>query len=107
MTSFLEEYNPRYFEEPEEYKPSRWYNISSESEAFSAFSIGPRACIGRRFATTEAVAFLTMLLRDWRVEPILKDGENKETWRKRVLDAHLALTLGVADVPLRFTRREK
>ncbi|GLB42270.1 putative cytochrome P450 [Lyophyllum shimeji] len=72
------QYNPRYFDEPEKYKPSRWYGISNESEAFSAFSIGPRACIGRRFATTEAVAFLTMLLRDWEVEPILKQGETKE-----------------------------
>ncbi|KAH0580883.1 hypothetical protein H2248_012042 [Termitomyces sp. 'cryptogamus'] len=101
------QYNPRYFDEPEEYKPSRWYNISSESEAFSAFSIGPRTCIGRKFATTEAVAFLTVLLRDWKVEPILKDGETKEGWRKRVLDARLVLTLGVADVPLRFTKRSK
>ncbi|KAG6898860.1 hypothetical protein C0993_003485, partial [Termitomyces sp. T159_Od127] len=112
MTSYfsnllLEEYNPRYFEKPEEYKPSRWYNISSESDAFSAFSIGPRACIGRKFATTEAVAFLTMLLRDWIVEPLLENGENKEVWRERVLDAHLVLTLGVTDVPLRFTRRRK
>ncbi|KAG6917128.1 hypothetical protein DXG01_003794 [Tephrocybe rancida] len=103
----FKEYNPRYFDEPTQYKPSRWYNISSESEAFSAFSIGPRACIGRRFATTEAVAFLTMLLRDWKVEPTLKAGETKEDWRERVLDAHLVMTLGVADVPLRFTRRTR
>ena len=33
------EYNPRYFDEPEEYKPSRWHNISND-EAFSAFNIG-------------------------------------------------------------------
>ncbi|KAG6812865.1 hypothetical protein H0H92_015793 [Tricholoma furcatifolium] len=101
------QYNPRYFDEPEKYKPSRWYTISSESEAFSAFSIGPRACIGRKFATTEAVAFLTMLLRDWKVEPVLKDGETKDAWQKRVLDAHMVLTLGVADVPVRFTRRAR
>jgi hypothetical protein len=36
----LEEYNPRYFDEPERYKPSRWYGVSNESEAFSAFSLG-------------------------------------------------------------------
>ncbi|KAG6850123.1 hypothetical protein H0H93_000745 [Arthromyces matolae] len=95
------QYNPRYFEEPEAFKPSRWYNTSSESDTFSAFSIGPRACIGRKFATTEAVAFLTMLLRDYKVEPILKDGETKEEWRKRVLDGRIVLTLGVADVGLR------
>ena len=56
------ELNPRYFSEPEKYKPSRWYGLPSDSEVFSAFSIGARACIGRKFATVEAVAFLTMLL---------------------------------------------
>lgn len=101
------QYNPRYFDEPEKYKPSRWYGIANESEAFSAFSIGPRACIGRKFATTEAVAFLTVLLRDWKVEPILKEDETKEEWRDRVLDAKLVLTLGVSDVPLKFTRRTR
>ncbi|RDB29811.1 hypothetical protein Hypma_014185 [Hypsizygus marmoreus] len=101
------QYNPRYVDEPEKYKPSRWYGVSNESEAFSAFSVGPRACIGRKFATTEAVAFLTMLLRDWKVEPKLRKGESKDEWRTRVLDAHLVLTLGVADVPVTFTRRVK
>ncbi|KAF8068982.1 cytochrome P450 [Lyophyllum atratum] len=99
--------NPRYFDEPEKFKPSRWYGVTNESEAFSAFSVGPRACIGRKFATTEAVAFLTMLLRDWKVEPTLREGETKEEWQKRVLDARIILTLGVADVPLRFTRRTR
>ena len=101
------EHNPRYFSEPEEYNPSRWYGLPSDSELFSAFSIGARACIGRKFATMEAVAFLTMLLRDWKVEPLLKAGETKEGWRHRVLDAKIALTLWVKDVPLRFSRRSK
>jgi hypothetical protein len=35
------EYNPRYFPEPEKYKPSRWYGIKTSPEVeFSAFSIG-------------------------------------------------------------------
>lgn len=99
------QYNPRYFDEPGKYKPSRWYGVSNESEVFSAFSVGPRACIGRKFATTEAVCFLTLLLRDWRIEPILNEGETKEAWMKRVLDAKIVITLGVADVPVRFVRR--
>lgn len=37
------EYNPRYFDDPKEYRPSRWYDVSNESEAFSAFSIGNQA----------------------------------------------------------------
>ncbi|KAG6830546.1 hypothetical protein H0H87_007745 [Tephrocybe sp. NHM501043] len=101
------QYNPRYFADPEEFRPSRWYNTSSESEAFSAFSLGPRACIGRKFATVEAVGFLTMLLRDWHVEPIFKSGETAEAWRERVLSKPiLGLTLGVRGAPVKLTRRQ-
>jgi len=101
------QYNPRYFDSPEEYRPSRWHDISGESEAFSAFSIGSRQCIGRKFATTEAVCFLTMLFRDYKVEPVLTGKETKEQWRRRVLDASIIITLGVKDVPITFVRRRK
>ncbi|TFK72487.1 cytochrome P450 [Pluteus cervinus] len=98
--------NTRYFDEPEKFKPQRWYGISNESESFSAFSVGPRACIGRKFATLEAVCFIACLMRDWKVEPLLNSGETKEEWKKRVVDAKMVLTLGVKDVPLRFVRRK-
>ncbi|KIM86789.1 hypothetical protein PILCRDRAFT_64934 [Piloderma croceum F 1598] len=100
------QYNPRYFPEPEKYKPSRWYGAKTSAEVeFSAFSIGPRQCIGRKFATTEAVAFLTLLVRDWKVEPLLNAGETTDQWRDRVMQGEMMLTLGVRKVPIRFTRR--
>jgi cytochrome P450 len=103
------QYNPRYFSEPEKYKPSRWYEgeTSEEADIFTAFSIGPRQCIGRRFATTEAVAFLTIFLRDWKVEPLLNDGETNEEWKERVMQGKMILILQIGDVPIRFTRRVK
>ena len=72
-------------------------------------SIGPRACLGRKFASTEGVCFLA-LLRDWRVEPSLAmqpncQVENVDKWRGRVLQARVELTMGINDVPLRFMRR--
>ncbi|PPQ65337.1 hypothetical protein CVT26_000052 [Gymnopilus dilepis] len=97
--------NPRYFDSPEEFRPSRWYGLAHDSEAFSAFSIGPRACIGRKFATVEAVCFLSMLLRDFKVQPLLQPAETVQQWKDRVLDAKIAITLGVKDVPLKFVRR--
>lgn len=63
-------------------------------------------CIGHKFALTESVCWLTMLLREWRVEPIFKPGETKEEWRRRVMDARFVLTLGIAEVPVRFVRRK-
>ncbi|KAH6890120.1 cytochrome P450 [Coprinopsis sp. MPI-PUGE-AT-0042] len=101
------QYNDRYFDEPEKYKPSRWHDIPMDSEIFSAFSLGSRACIGRKFATAEAVSFLTLFLRDWKVEPLLKAGETVEQWKDRVIDAELFATLGIKAVPLRFVRRSR
>uniref|UniRef100_A0A0W0FX74 Cytochrome P450 n=1 Tax=Moniliophthora roreri TaxID=221103 RepID=A0A0W0FX74_MONRR len=102
------QYNPRYFPEPEKFIPSRWHQMqNNDSEQFTAFSLGPRGCIGRKFATAEAVCFLTMILREWKVEPLLKAGETREQWKERVLDGKIVLTLGVNDVPLRFVRRER
>ncbi|KZV76573.1 cytochrome P450 [Peniophora sp. CONT] len=97
-------YNPRYFPDPEEFRPSRWYG-KNESE-YTVFSWGPRACIGRRFALTESVCFLAKLLRTWKVEPILKKGETTAQWRCRVMRGHISMTLGVSDVPLKFVRRQ-
>jgi cytochrome P450 len=99
------QYNPRYFDSPNEYRPSRWYGSSDSSEAFTAFSVGSRECIGRRFATTEAVCFLTLLLRDFIIRPTMHPRETREAWQNRVLDAKLGLALGVADVPVKFVRR--
>ncbi|KAF8138090.1 cytochrome P450 [Mycena galopus ATCC 62051] len=100
------QYNPRYFEDPQTYKPSRWYGLPADSEQFTAFSVGPRACIGRKFATVETTCFLTLLLRDWQVLPILRDGGTKKAWAARVMDTHVVLLLGVADFPVRLVKRK-
>ncbi|KDQ59780.1 hypothetical protein JAAARDRAFT_33349 [Jaapia argillacea MUCL 33604] len=96
-------YNPRHFPDPEEYRPSRWYH-SNEND-LSMFSLGPRACIGRRFALTEGVCFLTLLLQQWRLEIILNDGETRSQWRERVMRGFAIMSLGVGKVPVRLVRR--
>jgi hypothetical protein len=56
--------------------------------------------------TTEALALLVPLLRDWRVAPILAHGETTATWRMRVLQGRLrGLAFGIEDAPLTFVRR--
>ncbi|CAK5274668.1 unnamed protein product [Mycena citricolor] len=100
------QYNPRYFDEPEKFKPSRWHGLPPDSEQFTAFSVGSRACIGRKFATVEAICFLTRFIRDWKVAPLLAPGETREQWRKRVLDAKVLLALGIERLPLTLERRK-
>lgn len=70
------------------------------------FGVGPRACIGQRFAMTEAMCFLIMLLRDWRLDVILKDGETRDAYEKRVMvGGRIGLAFGVMPFGMKLTRR--
>ena len=122
-----EGYDPLNFPDPEAFKPRRWssatrtsstrtdkamqadevtgHSPASTFEGFLGFSYGPRTCIGHKFAKVEAVAFLTLLLREWRVTVDLK-GESKEAWRQRVLAPSFAQALLIGEVPLRLVRRK-
>ena len=54
--------DPRYFEEPETFRPERWMsNLARELPRFAymPFGGGPRVCIGQRFAMIEAILILT------------------------------------------------
>ncbi|EPQ50622.1 cytochrome P450 [Gloeophyllum trabeum ATCC 11539] len=99
-------YNPRLFPDPGRYDPSRWYGVREPDMTF--FSIGPRACLGRKFALVEATCFLALFLREWRVDPLFREGETVEAWKERCLQAgFVGLAFGLRDVPLKITRREK
>jgi len=70
------------------------------------FSTRPRVCLGKKFATVKAVAFLTFVLRDFRVEPVLLHGETVHRREERVLNPAMVMTLRFRDkVLLRFVRR--
>ena len=79
---------------------------ASSMNGFIGFSLGPRTCIGHKFAKVEAVAFLTYLLKEWKVEPALKDGETKEEWRQKIISsATLNVTLRFNNIHLKLSRR--
>jgi cytochrome P450 len=79
---------PRYWPEPHKLDPTRWLkppqseHPSSTTDkkptaadrsrqmrgTFLTFSDGGRACLGRKFAQAEYIAFLATLLREYRVE---------------------------------------
>ncbi|KAJ7147264.1 cytochrome P450 [Mycena filopes] len=96
-------YNAKIFPEPEEFRPSRWYGAAEND--MTMFSLGPRICIGRRFALAEGVAFLSHLLRDWKFHIVLNPGETRPEWRQRVMKGVATMSLGVGEVPVRLTRR--
>ncbi|KZO93611.1 cytochrome P450 [Calocera viscosa TUFC12733] len=100
-------YNERHYSHPDEYTPGRWLDPTVEQGM--NFSTGPRVCVGRKFAMVEGTTILAMLIRDWKITPILYEGETLPEWRVRCMDNAVAAAIGFGPTafPLRFTKREK
>ena len=65
--------HPRYYTDPEEFKPQRWLkgkeNRSKHHHfAFLPFSLGYRNCIGQRFAMYEAKLILAPIIREFEMK---------------------------------------
>ncbi|KDQ08640.1 hypothetical protein BOTBODRAFT_563009 [Botryobasidium botryosum FD-172 SS1] len=99
-------HNPRHFPDPEIFKPSRWDDGSVDPDAFGGFGHGPRACIGRKFSLAEATCFVVMLLRDWRVEVDLAEGESPQQWERRVMTDKNRGPRGLGPISVRFVKRK-
>ncbi|KAF8801162.1 cytochrome P450 [Phlegmacium glaucopus] len=100
-------YNPRYWKDPNTFNPSRFLT-DWPRDAFMPFSAGAHACIGRKFAETEAIAVISTLVSQFKItikeEPQFV-AETFEQRKTRILSGRLGLTLAPARVPLTFTRR--
>jgi cytochrome P450 len=69
ISQWVMHHNPRYFEDPLEFKPQRWENdLSKRLPAFVYFPFGggPRQCIGYSFAMTEAMLIVAAIARKYR-----------------------------------------
>jgi cytochrome P450 len=115
------DYDTKLFPNPEEFRPSRWYtadaDISSEisisppdsgaaSVPFTSFGIGPRACIGKKFAVVEATCFLALLLRDYKLRiGDQREGESRKMWRERRMQGRMELTFQPESIPIVLERR--
>jgi len=100
--------NPRYWRDPEQFNPKRFME-DWDRNAFIPFGDGARACIGRRFAETELIAMLTILISRFKVEVLDEPqfaGETFEQRKTRVLATIFGLTVTPVRVPLVFKRRK-
>jgi len=55
----------------------------------------------------EAVSFLTLLIRDWEVHPLLKEGQSLDDWKVKTFDVTLLILLGIKSVPIKLVRRKR
>ncbi|EAU86414.2 614/534 cytochrome P450 [Coprinopsis cinerea okayama7 len=86
-------YNPRYWKDPLEFKPSRFLEPDWPRDAFIAFSVGHRSCIGRRFFEIEAIAVMVMLLSRYKITIKEEEEFRGETWEEKKARI-LACTMG-------------
>ncbi|KAG9080149.1 hypothetical protein FRC06_007013 [Ceratobasidium sp. 370] len=102
-------YNPQHWEEPEEFRPSRFVDAYNK-DAFLAFGVGRRACLGRKFAETEGTAVLAIILAQYEISidhskfPSIP-GESPQARRERLLRPYYMMTLAPEHLPLVFKRR--
>lgn len=100
-------YNPRYWKDPDTFNPSRFLG-DWPKEAFMPFSLAARACLGRGFAETEAIAVITLLISRYKIEiteePQFR-GETFEEKKKRLLKSKGGISLTPLRMPLTFRRR--
>ncbi|KAF8605417.1 cytochrome P450 [Ceratobasidium sp. AG-I] len=104
-------YNSKYWDDPEDFIPERFLDPKWNRDAFIPFAVGPRSCIGRRFAETVLSAFLVRILSKYRVsidESKFKSipGESILDRKARFLRPKAILSLAPPKLPLVFTPRD-
>ncbi len=80
MSQWVIHRDPRFWDEPEEFRPDRWTedHVPKHKYAYFPFGGGPRVCIGNAFAMMEA----TLILSEWlrRFDCQLVNGHMVKPW---------------------------
>jgi cytochrome P450 len=71
MSQWVLHHEPRFFDDPLEFRPERWYDGLAKripKFAYFPFGGGPRVCVGNSFAMLEAVLVLATMVQRYRFE---------------------------------------
>jgi cytochrome P450 len=71
MSQWVAHRDPRWWPEPETFRPKRWLEKAPDRPRYAYFPFGggPRSCIGEAFAWSEALLVLATLLRRCHLSP--------------------------------------
>jgi len=89
--------DPKLWNEPRKFNPDRFLDTSLNPYQYSPFFVGPRACIGKKFALLELITAISMIVQDYEVALV-----PNYNW----VDAFPTVAMKPRDgLPLKFTRR--
>jgi len=80
--------DPEYWPEPDKFDPERFHpenQTDTQKFAFAPWGLGPRMCIGARFALIEATTALAKIIREYRIVPSEKFIANLKVQVKYIL----------------------
>jgi cytochrome P450 len=69
MAQWVVHRDPRFFDNPDEFRPERWAADKAKhlpKYAYFPFGAGPRVCIGNTFAMMETCLIVATIARNWR-----------------------------------------
>ncbi len=71
LSPFVTQRDPRWFPEPNTFRPTRWADLAPECPPFAyfPFGAGPRSCIGEHFARVVMAHVVTTIAASWRLRP--------------------------------------
>jgi len=92
-----------------EFKPERFFDTDSYKwprDAYLPFMIGPRSCMGQRFAQLEGICVLAHIARQYDILlPTDLETASDEEKRKKLLSWDVRVALTAKEVKLRFVKR--
>ena len=72
LSQFVAHRDPRWWDAPDQFRPSRWLAPSAERHKYAYFPFGggTRICIGESFAWTEAILLVATIAQRWRFQSL-------------------------------------